>query len=157
MKRSAILIMVLVLAGFTSAFAAQQEKAQTKPPVAQQQVKPREVKMDRNYDGVIDRTEVYDPKGIIIRVETDTNGDQKIDEWVYYEAGVPVKGEKDINADGKPDTVIVYDLKGIVIRTEADSNGDGKIDEWVYYEAGKPVKAEKDINKDGKPDTWINY
>jgi len=155
MKR-VVLVAMLVLAGFTLAFAAQEPKATAKG-APQQQVKPKEVKIDRNYDGVIDRIESYDAKGVITRIETDTNGDGKMDEWVYYEEGVPVKGEKDLNADGKPDTVLIYDVKGVIIRSEADANGDGKIDEWVYYEGNRPVRAEKDTNKDGKPDTWITY
>jgi hypothetical protein len=157
MKKLMFLIMTgLLLAGYTAALAEQQAAQKTETAKVSQ-VKPKEIKVDRNYDGVVDRIEIYDDKGAIIRVESDTNADGKIDEWVYYEGGAPVKGEKDLNGDGNPDTTLIYDVKGIIIRSEADANGDGKIDEWVYYEAGKPVKAEKDANKDGKPDTWITY
>jgi len=153
MKRTAVLIIsCLLLVGFTCAIVVAAEET-----AAPQQVKPKEIKIDRNYDGIAERTEVYDAKGAVTRIESDVNADGKIDEWVYYENGVPVKGEKDLNADGKPDTTLIYDAKGVVIRTEADANGDGKIDEWVYYENGKPVRAEKDTNKDGTPDTWIKY
>jgi len=153
MKRTVVsIISCLLLVGLTCAVVAAAEE-----PAASQQVKPKEIKIDRNYDGVADRIEIYDTKGAIARIESDVNGDGKIDEWVYYENTVPVKGEKDLNADGKPDTTLIYDAKGTVTRTEADANGDGKIDEWVYYEAGKPTKAEKDTNKDGTPDTWIKY
>jgi len=122
-----------------------------------QQFKPKQVKVDRNYDGVPERIEYYDEKGVITRVEGDTNADGKMDEWVYYENGIAVKGEKDLNGDGKPDTTMFYDAKGAITRTESDSNGDGKIDEWVYYANGAPVRAEKDTNGDSKPDTWIKY
>jgi len=141
----------LILTGFICAIAMAADGANA------QQVKPKEIKIDRNYDGIIDRTEFYDAKGIISKVESDSNADGKADEWVYYENGAAVKGEKDINNDGKPDTALIYDAKGSIIRTEADANGDGKIDEWVYYESGKPVRAEKDSNKDGKADTWLKY
>ncbi len=158
MKRLMFLVMAgLLLAGYTMALAEQAASPKTQTTAKASQVKPKEIKMDRNYDGVVDRIEIYDLKGVITRVESDTNGDGKIDEWVYYEEGIPVKGEKDINGDGKPDTTLYYDPKGIIIRAESDTNGDGKIDEWVYYEANKPVKAEKDTNKDGKPDTWVVY
>jgi len=153
MNRTAVLVIVcLFLIGFTCAIVVAAEE-----PAAPQQVKAKEIRIDRNYDGVADRVEIYDTKGVIARIESDVNSDGKIDEWVYYENNVPVKGEKDLNADGKADTTLIYDAKGAVIRTEADANGDGKIDEWVYYEAGKPVKAEKDTKKDGTPDTWIKY
>jgi hypothetical protein len=122
-----------------------------------QQFKPKEIKIDRNFDGVAERTEVYDDKGFIQRVEVDSDADGKVDEWVYYEKGVAVKGEKDTNKDGKADTTMFYDAKGVVIRTETDVNGDGKVDEWVFYANGVPVKAEKDTNNDGKVDTWLNY
>jgi antitoxin component YwqK of YwqJK toxin-antitoxin module len=146
----------LLLTGYTAALAEQQA-SQKAGSAKVSQVKPKEIKVDRNYDGLVDRLEIYDAQGVITRAESDINGDGKIDEWVYYEEGAPVKGEKDINGDGEPDTTLAYDLKGIIIRGESDTNGDGKIDEWVYYEAGKPVKAEKDTNKDGKPDTWLTY
>jgi len=152
MKKAMFLaVLCLFLAGFLSVSVLAAEVA------SQQQVKPKEIKIDRNYDGIIDRTEFYDAKGAVVKVESDINADGKVDEWVYYENGAAIKGEKDINNDGKPDTTLIYDSKGVVIRTEADANGDGKIDEWVHYEAGKPVKAEKDVNKDGKPDTWLTY
>ncbi len=124
---------------------------------AQQRLRPKEIKMDRNGDGVIDRVEVYDDQGTIIRVEADTNGDGKMNEWVYYKKGVATKGERDINADGKPDTFLTYNEKGTIIKSEADTNGDGKVDEWVRYKDGNPTEAEKDTNGDGKPDTWIEY
>ncbi|MBU0548690.1 MAG: hypothetical protein KJ710_02965 [Candidatus Omnitrophica bacterium] len=157
MKKLMFLIIAgLLLGGYTVALAEQQASQKTETAKASQ-VKPKEIKVDRNYDGVVDRIEIYNAKGVIIRNESDTNSDGKIDEWIYYEVGVPIKGEKDINGDGNPDTTLIYDVKGMIIRGESDANGDGKIDEWVYYEAGKPIKAEKDTNKDGKPDTWLAY
>ena len=158
MKKSMFVAAVLVVAVSlvaVNAFAAP-EKPTVKASEARQ-IRPKEVKIDRNYDGVIDRIEVYDTKGLITRVEADVNGDGKIDETVHYENGIPVKGEKDANGDGKPETILVYDNKGAIIRSETDSNGDGKLDEWVTYSNGAPVKAEKDTNNDGKADTWINY
>jgi len=159
MKRVVFLIMLgLLLGGFTAVFAAQ-EPAATKVPPAKgtQQVKPREVKIDRNNDGKVDHIEIYDAKGMIVRVENDTTGNGKINEWIYYENGIPVKAERDLTGSGKPNMTLFYDSKGQVTKSEADTKGNGKIDEWVYYEGGKPVRAEKDTNGDGKPDTWITY
>jgi hypothetical protein len=162
MKRVMFLIIAgLFLAGFSVVlFAAQgqEESAVTNPAAKQiQQIKPREVRVDRNHDGKVDHVEIYDAKGAIVRVENDTKGDGKINEWIYYENGIPVKAEKDLTGSGKPNMTLFYDSKGQVTKSEADTNGDGKIDEWVYYENGKPIKAEKDTKGDGKPDTWINY
>ena len=122
-----------------------------------QQTKPKQIKLDRNHDGKVDRIEIYAAKGIIVESQTDTNGDTKIDEWVFYKKAKPVRAKKDINGDGIADTTSEYDTKGIIVKSETDANGDTKIDEWVYYENGKPVRAEKDTNGDGKPDTWVEY
>ena len=155
MKRLRFLVMCLGLVVFfnINVWAAPQPAG----PAKQQQFKPKEIKIDRNYDGVAERTEIYDEKGLVQRVEADSNNDGKIDEWVYYEKGVAVKGEKDLNKDAKADTAMIYDTKGVIIRTETDSNSDGKIDEWVYYVSGAPSRAEKDTNHDGKIDTWLSY
>jgi len=105
MKRTAVLIMLcLFLIGFIYTIAAAAEKV----AVAPQQVNPKEIKMDLNYDGIVDHTEVYDAEGAVTRVESDVNADGKMDEWVYYENGKPVKAEKDSNKDGVPDTWIKY-------------------------------------------------
>jgi len=156
MKRLCVLGLCLGVLVLLSAnvFAAPKEQPAT---AKQQQFKPKEVKVDRNYDGIAERIEFYDDNGSIMRVEVDSDADGKIDEWVYYEKGVAVKGEKDLNKDGKADTSMIYDVKGVIIRTETDVNGDTKTDEWVYYTNGVPVKAEKDTNNDGKVDTWLNY
>ena len=73
-----------------------------------QKIKPQEIKLDRDHDGVIDKVETYTVDGIIVKSETDTNGDSKIDEWVFYENGKPVKAKKDTNRDGKADTWLKY-------------------------------------------------
>ena len=128
-----------------------------KSALAQKQIKPREIRMDTNFDGVIDRIEVYDKNKVVIRIEADTTGNGKMNEWVYYKDGNPAKAEKDTNGDGKPDTFLTYNDKGKTIKSESDTNKDGKVDEWVYYEKGNPTKAEKDTNGDGKSDTWLAY
>ena len=115
MKRAAVLIVVsLILVGFTCAIAFTADEATTTS-----QIKPKEIKIDRNGDGIVDRTEYYDSKGVITKVELYKNYDGKVDECITYENGVHVKGEKDINNDGKPDTTIFYDSKGMVTKTEA--------------------------------------
>jgi len=75
---------------------------------AAETVKPRKIQVDTNHDGKIDRIEIYDRGGQVVRVEADTTGDGKTDEWIHYENGNPVKSEKDTNADGKPDVWMEY-------------------------------------------------
>ena len=74
----------------------------------QQQFVPKRVEVDTNYDGKIDRTEIYDASGQISKVEISSKGDGVVDEWITYKNGVPVKKEKDTNGDGKPDVWITY-------------------------------------------------
>jgi len=76
--------------------------------LTQKQIKPREIRMDTNFDGVVDRVEVYDKNKIVIKIEADTTGNGKMNEWVYYKNGNPTKAEKDTNGDGKSDTWLAY-------------------------------------------------
>ena len=78
--------------------------------IAEQQTKvaPKKVQVDTDYNGKIDRTETYNAEGEVQQVESDTNGDGKIDEWVNYKAGKPARSEKDTNGDGKPDVWVDY-------------------------------------------------
>ena len=75
---------------------------------AEEQLKPRKVEVDSNYDGTIDRVEYYSVNGEISRVESDTDLNGIYDEWIYYKSGKVEKAEKDTNGDGKPDTWIEY-------------------------------------------------
>ncbi len=75
---------------------------------APKQIVPKKVQMDTNYDGKVDRIEIYDDEGHISRVESDTNNDGIIDEWITFDKGSPVKKEKDTNGDGKADVFVEY-------------------------------------------------
>lgn len=69
---------------------------------------PQRVEVDRNYDGVPDRFEYYNKDSTVDHIETDTDFNGKVDEWVYYKNGIVEKAEKDTNGDGKPDTWMKY-------------------------------------------------
>jgi antitoxin component YwqK of YwqJK toxin-antitoxin module len=120
-------------------------------------LKPREIKSDTNYDGKIDRTEVYDAEGNVQSVEVDTNADGKVDEWLEFKDGVRTQGKRDMDGDGDADVFLEYNEAGELTQLKSDTSGDGEIDEWVFYENGEPKSAEKDTNGDGKADTWIEY
>lgn len=98
---TALAVIVCLRAGFAEEAAPQADEAQSK-------IAPKKVEVDSNYDGKIDRTEIYDTDGRIMRVESDTNADGKIDDWITYESGKPVQEQRDSNADGKPDVWIEY-------------------------------------------------
>ena len=96
------LIVTLMLVFFASLCAM--SFAQTQ----QQTLAPKKVEIDSDYDGNIDRVEVYNEAGQIDEVELDTTGDGKMDQWIIYENGKPLKSERDTNGDGKPDVWIEY-------------------------------------------------
>ncbi len=99
MMRIFILMLALALICSGACFAQQE---------GQKQFKPRKVQVDSNYDGKIDRIEAYDEFGQIDMVESDSNGNGKMDEWIMYKDGKPVKKEKDTNEDGKADMWVDY-------------------------------------------------
>ena len=100
MRKLVAFLLVFGLCFFVFGVEAKQKPKST--------LSPKKVNVDTNYDGKIDRTEVYNEVGEIISVESDTNGDTIIDEWIIYEKGKPIKSEKDINDDGKPDVWVDY-------------------------------------------------
>lgn len=69
---------------------------------------PKKLEMDTNYDGRVDRIEMYDSEGRIQRLDLDTNGDGNFDEWMIFENGKPRMKGKDRNEDGRTDTWIEY-------------------------------------------------
>lgn len=71
-------------------------------------VTPKKVAVDTNYDGKIDRTEVYNSAGQVARVEIDNDADGAFDETIIYENGKPMRREKDTNNDKKADVWMEY-------------------------------------------------
>lgn len=109
MKSSRIL--TILACGVTiAALAACPCPAQESAPegTAQEQVIPKKVEIDSDFDGTVDRTEVYDADGQISRIEVDTNKDGKVNEWITYKSGKPVQTQRDSNGDGKVDVWIEY-------------------------------------------------
>jgi hypothetical protein len=120
-------------------------------------LKPKSIRLDRNFDGIVDRIEIYDDNGNLTKTETDTSHAGINDEIVYYQNKLPIKAEKDHNADTQIDHIILFDDNGIVKTATFDTNFDNKIDVWVEYQNGIPFKLQKDINFDGKIDTLVSY
>ena len=76
-------------------------------------------KYDTNQDGMVDQIVYLDGRGRPVRVEIDSNADDIMDRFQYYEKGKPA-------------------------RVEGDTDYDQKIDCWDYYEKGKRVRQERD-------------
>ncbi|MFN3412030.1 MAG: hypothetical protein ACK4YF_07725 [Exilispira sp.] len=94
----------------------------------------------------------------VVYKEYDTNGDGKIDRWIWLYNGFEQKVILDINFDGLPDAeyrYIITDNASIPLFQQFDTNFDGKYDDFYFFENGKLVRQEIDSNFDGKVDIII--
>jgi thiol-disulfide isomerase/thioredoxin len=76
---------------------------------------------------------VTGPDGTIIRKFTDTNADNRVDQWCYYKDGLEVYRDVDANFNRKPDQYRWFNTAGC--RWGIDTNEDGKIDRWQVISA----------------------
>ncbi|HYE87951.1 MAG TPA: hypothetical protein VEA16_16420 [Vicinamibacterales bacterium] len=82
----------------------------------------------RRRDSVVDRREVY-LQNALTRVEEDTNGDGKMDQWNMYEGGVLRELRIDSTlSSGRADRRLVYDARGQLVGIERDPDGDGRFE-----------------------------
>lgn len=71
---------------------------------------------------------VKDGRGYVLRRFLDTNGDNRVDTWCYFQNGIEVYRDVDSNGDGKVDQFRWLNTAGT--RWGIDSNQDGVIDRW---------------------------
>ena len=76
---------------------------------------------------------VYGPAGQVLRRYTDTNGDNVVDQWQYYQNGLEVYRDMDSNFNNKVDQSRWLNMAGS--RWGLDTNEDGKIDNWKSISA----------------------
>ncbi|GAB5404212.1 MAG: TlpA disulfide reductase family protein [Aureliella sp.] len=79
------------------------------------------------------------PAGQPLRWFADTDGDNKLDRWSFYNAGVEVYRESDTDEARGADEFRWLSTEGM--RTGVDSDGDGEIDSWEVISA-EEVTAE---------------
>ncbi len=82
---------------------------------------------------------VTGPNGQPLRWFADTNGDNRLDRWCYYNAGVEVYRESDTDFNGTADEFRWLSTEGM--RWGLDKNEDGTIDSWKMISA-EEVTAE---------------
>jgi len=117
---------------------------------------PREVcrVVDLNLDGSFDAFIYYDESGQERRRESDFDRDGRPDEIVSLRGGVVFLKERETNFDDQIDTWDYYE-NGRLVRRERDSDSDGLIDQWwAFNDPTNPSCAAvaTDRNVDGKPD-----
>jgi hypothetical protein len=72
----------------------------------------------------VTRREFY-TDGVIARVEEDTDFDGKIDKWEVYDHGALTQMDLDVTGRGKPDRRLVYRGDGTLDHVEVDPAGSG--------------------------------
>ena len=91
---------------------------------------------------------VRSQNGTILRRFIDTNADNKIDQWCYYQAGSEVYRDVDADYDERADHFRWMRLEGI--RWGLDGTNDGVIDSWKMISAeevtAEVVAALRDAN-----------
>jgi hypothetical protein len=112
---------------------------------------------DKNGDGLADAVMVYS-KGLLQRVESDTDGDGSIDRWEIYD--VPGGHIETVAVSRRP--VAAPDLwehyvKGAVAGRELDEDGDGKVDRFEHFADGVLVAVDLDTDRDGRFDRWQQW
>lgn len=105
--------------------------------------------------------------GRLQRIESDANGDGKIDTWGYMDGMRVIRVEVDEDGDGKVDRWEYYgsdSLPGTSSRQaqtperiERSVRHDGRVSRWEYFEHGVLVRVEEDTDGDGRLDKWETY
>ncbi|HVU89905.1 MAG TPA: redoxin family protein [Pirellulales bacterium] len=76
---------------------------------------------------------IRDKAGQILRRFVDTNADNVVDQWCYYQDGIEVYRDIDADFNGKPDQCRWFNMAGT--RWGLDTNEDGKVDRWKEISA----------------------
>ena len=102
--------------------------------------------------------------GTVDRVETDFNGDGRVDMIQYFDpTGNWVSKESaDLDGNGKMEILSYYkktvgNPRGEVVLQEIDTQASGKPDLWKHFKNGKLTKRELDRKGRGVPDYWEYY
>ncbi len=117
----------------------------------------RIIKQDSDNDGRIDRIAHLAPSGDLIQLEADTNGDQKMDTFQYYERGTVVRLESDADGDGRIDQVTKYDAQGRPVESRHDFDEDGEMDTVRLYQNGELYRQEHFKNGKTRPDIVTGF
>jgi antitoxin component YwqK of YwqJK toxin-antitoxin module len=114
------------------------------------------LEIDSNADEVMDRFQYYE-KEQIIKVERDTDHDRQIDCRDYFEAGKRVRQERSSTDTGLVNQVIQFDPEERPLKIRKDTTGDGLFDSFYHFKEGKLSLSTKDTDSDGKPNIWQTY
>lgn len=120
------------------------------------------VETDFNGDGRVDMIQWYDSSGKYVEKEAaDFNGRGKLSITSYYKnvlGSAPEIVKQEIDARFEGQpSVWKYFKDGKLVRRDIDRKGTGQPNYWEYYENSKLVRIEKDENSDGIPDSQPTF
>jgi hypothetical protein len=112
----------------------------TPPPGAPQDVIVTADEANGGDPKTVTRHEFYE-RGVIARVEEDTDNNGTTDKWEYYTNGVVSRVDLDLQGRGRPDRRLVYGPDGNLDHVEADPQGTGKFEPLRDAAASAPSKG----------------
>lgn len=118
-----------------SMFKPVQKDVEYETPVPEEFSKCR-VTVER--EGKLSGWVVFGPKGQVLRRFVDTDGNNTVDQWRYYNHGLEVYRDIDTNGDRKPDQCRWLNTGGS--RWAIDANQDGQIDSWKSLSPQEAVR-----------------
>jgi len=114
------------------------------------------LEIDSNSDEIMDRFQYYEQEEVK-GVERDTNYDQKIDAWDYFEAGKRTRHERASTETGQVNQIIKFDAEERPLKIQKDTTGDGLFDSIYHFKEGSISHSTKDMDGDGKVNVWQTY
>ncbi len=90
---------------------------------------------------------VIGPQGTVLRRFYDTDSDNRVDQWRYFQHGIEVYRDIDTNKDDKPDQFRWLNMGGS--RWGIDKNNDYRIDEWKSLSASEASRVAIQALTDG--------
>ena len=118
---------------------------------------PDRLEIDENGDGKLDRWEIYNEKGQLVRYSTSAKGGAP---ERFFELDPSTKEqtqvETDTDHDGRRERLEVF-VKGRLVRVDLDTNADGKKDRVQDWAPGYLASEDVDRDGDGRADVRIRY
>jgi len=118
---------------------------------------PRQIEIDSNLDGMVERWESYDVQRRLVKVASSRRSPGRPDLWEYFNSSGRVqKREVDENGDDRPDRIELF-AEGQLVRVEIDGDAEGRMDRWQEWRSGRLWAEALDTDGDGEPDRRIRF
>lgn len=112
---------------------------------------------DSNDDGRNDATGILDGSRVR-QIEIDSNGNGTIDRWDFYDGeGRVTRVGLSRADDGVMDAIAIYGTEQTLRRLEVSTRRDGRFDRVEFFEAEQLTRAEEDTDGNGVVDKWETY